>query len=155
MLSSGGNKNTSVPVDFGREPTLAIQAVAEAVQLARAVEREAASGSLTKADASPVTIVDLGVQALVAARLSRDFPDDALVAEEDATALRSPDAARLHARVVDLVTQVDSSARPDRVLEWIDRGGGTPGARFWTLDPIDGTTGLLRGGQYVIALSSR
>lgn len=89
----------------------------------------------------------------VAARLARDFPDDVLVAEEDATALRAADAAWLSARITDFVQRLAPGIQPDRVLEWIDRGGGTPGRRFWTLDPIDGTKGLLRGGHYVIALA--
>ena len=36
---------------------------------------------------------------------------------------------------------------------WIDRGNGQVGARFWTLDPIDGTKGFLRRDQYAIALA--
>jgi 3'(2'), 5'-bisphosphate nucleotidase len=39
------------------------------------------------------------------------------------------------------------------VLDAIDRGQGTPGERFWTLDPIDGTQGFIRGDQYVVALA--
>ena len=35
----------------------------------------------------------------------------------------------------------------------IDRGGRESGHRFWTLDPIDGTKGFLRGDQYVVALA--
>jgi len=46
-----------------------------------------------------------------------------------------------------------STLEPEQVLAWIDRGRGACGHRFWTLDPIDGTKGLLRGGQYVIALA--
>jgi 3'(2'), 5'-bisphosphate nucleotidase len=47
----------------------------------------------------------------------------------------------------------DSEVATEQMLEWIDRGRGVSGRRFWTLDPIDGTKGLLRGGQYVIALA--
>ncbi|MFP6656068.1 MAG: 3'(2'),5'-bisphosphate nucleotidase, partial [Myxococcota bacterium] len=39
--------------------------------------------------------------------------------------------------------------------DWIDLGGAEPDGsieRYWTLDPIDGTKGFLRGGQYAIAL---
>ena len=41
----------------------------------------------------------------------------------------------------------------DQVLEAIDRGRGMPGKRFWTLDPVDGTQGFVRGDQYVVALA--
>ena len=132
---------------------LAMQAVTEALRVTRMVEHEAASSALTKDDDSPVTVADFSVQALIARRLGRDFPDDTLVAEEDASALRAIGFAGVSARVVDLVRQVDGSSTPDDVLEWIDRGGGSPGKRFWTLDPVDGTKGLLRGGQYVVALA--
>jgi 3'(2'), 5'-bisphosphate nucleotidase len=139
--------------DLGREAMLAMQAVSEALRVTRMVEHEAASGALTKDDDSPVTVADFTVQALIARRLGRDFPGDILVAEEDASALRAIGFAGISARVVDLVRQVDGSSTSDDVLEWIDRGGGSPGKRFWTLDPVDGTKGLLRGGQYVVALA--
>jgi 3'(2'), 5'-bisphosphate nucleotidase len=146
---------TSTPslADLGREATSGVQAVADAVRLTRTIEREVATGMLTKADASPVTVADFAVQALIAARLARDFPSDSLVAEEDATALRAPEVADLRARVIDIVQRVDSSLQSDRILELIDRGAGSPNGRFWTLDPIDGTKGLLRGGQYAVALA--
>jgi 3'(2'), 5'-bisphosphate nucleotidase len=136
---------------LGHEALVAMRAVAEAIELARAVERSVATGALSKGDASPVTIADFSVQALIAARLGRDFPSDILVAEEDATALRN--APDLSSRIVDVVRQADWHLDPDQVLDWIDRGGGSPGQRFWALDPIDGTKGLLRGGQYVVALA--
>ncbi len=146
-------EDTVTPRDLGREAMLAMQAVAEAVHVARVAEHEAASGTLTKDDDSPVTMADFSVQALVARQLGRHFPNDSLVAEEDASALRATDSAGLLARVVNLAQRVDGHIAPGDVLEWIDRGGGSPGKRFWTLDPIDGTKGLLRGGQYVIALA--
>jgi 3'(2'), 5'-bisphosphate nucleotidase len=139
--------------DLGREAMLAMQAVAEALRVASMVEHEAAGGALTKDDESPVTVADFSVQALIARRLGRDLPTDNLVAEEDASALRAIGSAGVLARVVDLVRHVDGSSAPDDILRWIDRGGGSPGKRFWTLDPIDGTKGLLRGGQYVVALA--
>jgi 3'(2'), 5'-bisphosphate nucleotidase len=139
--------------DLGREAQLAIRAVADAMVVAQEIAREASSGVLSKSDASPVTVADFVVQALVAARLMRDCPDDALVAEEDAAALRAPDADRLRHRIVELVGRVEAGADGTSVLAWIDRGGGAAGTRFWTLDPIDGTRGLLRGDHYAIALA--
>jgi 3'(2'), 5'-bisphosphate nucleotidase len=38
-------------------------------------------------------------------------------------------------------------------LELIDRGAGDPPARFWTLNPVDGTKGFLRKDQYAVALA--
>jgi 3'(2'), 5'-bisphosphate nucleotidase len=40
------------------------------------------------------------------------------------------------------------------VLDWIAIGGADGSSRsYWTLDPIDGTKGFLRGDQYAIALA--
>jgi 3'(2'), 5'-bisphosphate nucleotidase len=39
------------------------------------------------------------------------------------------------------------------VCDWIDYGGEDVAARYWTLDPIDGTKGFLRGDQYAVALA--
>ena len=41
------------------------------------------------------------------------------------------------------------------MLQVIDEGNSAGGAtgRIWALDPIDGTKGFLRGGQYAVCLA--
>lgn len=138
---------------LGTEAVTAARTVTEAVYLAEWVQREGGVGVLSKPDDSPVTVVDFAVQALVAARLASAFPGLPLVAEEDASELRSATGGRLRARVVDVVRRFEPEVDADRALELIDRGRGAPGGRYWTLDPIDGTKGFLRGGQYAVALA--
>jgi 3'(2'), 5'-bisphosphate nucleotidase len=47
-----------------------------------------------------------------------------------------------------------SDAASEAVCAWIDRGNADRYEdRFWTLDPIDGTKGFLRGEQYAVALA--
>jgi 3'(2'), 5'-bisphosphate nucleotidase len=140
---------------LGTDVAFACEAVRDATHFMRTAERDAAGYTLTKANTSPVTAADFVVQALVASRLARQFPDDPLVAEEDASALRADTASAICERVVGLVGQMLPGLEVEReqVLAWIDRGSGACDRRFWTLDPIDGTKGLLRGGQYVIALA--
>jgi 3'(2'), 5'-bisphosphate nucleotidase len=41
----------------------------------------------------------------------------------------------------------------EAVCSWIDFGSQVVPNRFWTLDPIDGTKGFLRGDQYAVALA--
>ena len=108
-----------------------------------------------KADKSPVTVADYGAQALVLDTLAKSFPDDPAVGEEDSSDLRLPENAELFSRVVDYVRKVDPSLEADAILAAIDRGshGGGASGRFWTLDPIDGTKGFLRGEQYAVALA--
>jgi 3'(2'), 5'-bisphosphate nucleotidase len=42
---------------------------------------------------------------------------------------------------------------PRELCQWIDLGSGSVSPRYWTLDPIDGTKGFLRGDQYAITLA--
>jgi 3'(2'), 5'-bisphosphate nucleotidase len=115
------------------------------------VRRDAGGASLRKADTSPVTVADFASQALIAGQLAEAFPDDPLVAEEDSRTLES-DPATL-TQVVERLRTLRPGVDAGRVRAWIDRGGGQVGDRFWTLDPIDGTKGFLRGDQYVVALA--
>lgn len=139
---------------FEWEREVAVQAVREAARLCRAVAGEIAPDTLSKKDRSPVTIADFGSQALVARTLAASFPDDPLIAEEDSAELRQHGNAAILDRVVRHVRAVRGDIDAGEVCGWIDRGGATEYRdRFWTLDPIDGTKGFLRGEQYAIALA--
>lgn len=136
---------------------------------------------------------DFSAQAVVNTILSRAFPDDPIVGEEDAKDLRgdSPEVTALRNRIVALAVEnltcnlglgemeewglgPTHVHTPDQLLEAIDRGthsGGSTGRTLllflsvyrdrldfvvlgmWTLDPIDGTKGFLRGEQYAVCLS--
>jgi 3'(2'), 5'-bisphosphate nucleotidase len=131
----------------------AIDAVRQASQLVKQIQVEMASSTLTKDDRSPVTVADFASQALVAYLLSDQFPEDVLVAEEDSRALMDSAGSQTLDRVTDFVSRFLPRATTTRVCDWIDRGAAQPAERFWTLDPIDGTKGFLRGDQYVVALA--
>ncbi len=139
---------------FAAELALAVAAVRRASALCQAVRATLDPGTLAKADLSPVTVADFGSQAVVAHALAGALPHDPLVAEEDAADLRRPENAGARAAVARHVAAVVPGADAAAVLDWIDRGGAAAGAgRFWTLDPIDGTKGFLRGDQYAVALA--
>ena len=135
------------------ETRFAVEAVRRAALMARRVQADMVDGSLTKDDRSPVTVADFAVQALVAALLAEASPDDALVGEEDSAALREPANAGVLTKVCAFVRRELPQATEDSVCAWIDRGNAERGSRFWTLDPIDGTKGFLRGEQYAVALA--
>jgi 3'(2'), 5'-bisphosphate nucleotidase len=140
---------------YERELSAAIEAVRAASRICRAVaERLVTADTLEKKDQSPVTVADFASQAVVCQRLERAFPGDPVVGEEDAHELRAS-ASPLRAAVVRAVaSEVGGEPGVAPVLSWIDRGRAhADGARFWTLDPIDGTKGFLRGEQYAVALA--
>ncbi len=140
---------------FRSERDTAIAVVAEACELGRTVQGAIAATDdrVMKDDRSPVTVADLAIQAVVSRRLAERFPQDALLAEESAEMLdRSPEVAE---RVLNLVRRVLPDSTSQSVRLALDRGdheGGADG-RYWVLDPIDGTKGFLRGGQYAVALA--
>ncbi len=135
------------------EVRFALEAVRQAALLVKIVQSEMVSQALTKADRSPVTIADFASQALTGYLLNKAFPDDSLVGEEDSSALQQPEERATLEGVVKFVTTFTPDVEPAKVCSWIDRGNGAPGKRFWTLDPIDGTKGFLRGNQYAVALA--
>lgn len=135
------------------ETAFAVRVVREAMRLASQVQSGMAMRGLTKSDLSPVTVADFGVQALIARALREAFPEAVLVGEESARDLEAPEAQPMLDLVVEFVGRFTPGATADSVCQWIDEGLGEPGPRFWTLDPIDGTKGYLRGGQYAIALA--
>lgn len=138
---------------YAREKKFAVEAVTLAAELCRAVQTGLVLKALAKDDRSPVTVADFGSQAVVCRQIHAAFPAYPIVAEEDSAQLRrSENAARLK-KVTYYVQQLYDHASPADVCRWIDYGNGTVGARFWTLDPIDGTKGFLRHEQYAIALA--
>jgi 3'(2'), 5'-bisphosphate nucleotidase len=142
---------------LGRELAAAVEAVRAASALCgRAQGRLLAGETLTKGDHSPVTVADFAAQAVVCSMLIGSLGAIEMVGEEDAGDLDGADRTALRDGVVELVRgQLGDEMSADDVIAAIGAGaspGGSAG-RFWTLDPIDGTKGFLRGDQYAIALA--
>jgi 3'(2'), 5'-bisphosphate nucleotidase len=131
----------------------AIEVVRAAALLAKEIQRDMTSTALTKDDRSPVTVADFAAQAVVGYHLGKRFPGAALVGEEQADVLRTPEMSDTLEQITRYVQQEIPSVTPVGVCELIDRGVDDPGEVYWTLDPIDGTKGFLRGAQYATALA--
>ncbi len=135
------------------ECEFAVRAVRAACRLSAAVgagrDRIAAA---TKQDRSPVTVADYGSQAVVCRMLGSEFPADRVIAEES-----SAELAKGSTVATALLDVVRDSFAPDASLDeiraWIEHGRAGRAARAWILDPVDGTKGFLRGGQYAVALA--
>jgi len=127
------------------------RAVALAARATRFVQSSTALDGISKDDRSPVTIADWASQAVVAMTLGGGI---ALVGEEDAAALRAPASEPLLARVAEATSHaLGRAVTRAQCLEAIDSGRAAPCARFFTLDPVDGTKGFLRRQQYAISLA--
>ena len=139
---------------LGAERRFAVGAVIAASRLTKAVRDDFdPSEATSKADSSPVTVADLGAQALVSMSLAEALPRDGLMGEEDYGPLA--DSADLAAAVLERVRAQRPEVDLDGLREALDRcdDPGGPGRRWWTLDPVDGTKGFLRNEQYAVALA--
>lgn len=135
------------------EVETAILAALQASVLCERVRSDLAGRQfLLKKDRSPVTVADYGSQALICKLIKDKFPEDPIVAEEDSKELRRPDRSSILEQVTSYVDALIPASSPE-VCSWIDFGSNSVSDRFWTLDPIDGTKGFLRGDQYAIALA--
>ena len=133
----------------------AFAAVASACEVARRVQRDLERVQrITKDDKSPVTVADFAVQAVVALALTDRLGECLIVGEEHSQAPRTTEQQPVLDAVVEAVRSVRPGISPDEVLHGIDRCDHDASAdAFWTLDPVDGTKGFLRGQQYAIALA--
>ena len=145
-------------MDRSIELDTALCAVARACVAAMGVRKEMAVGAsdaIVKEDKSPVTVADFAAQAVVAATLEHAFAGDALVGEESSGELVGDHAATVRARVAKAASlALGRDVREAEALRWIDRGASLGDSdRYWVLDPVDGTKGFLRGGQFAVALA--
>ena len=145
------NHACTSPIDCSKV-RFAIAAVTEAAQLVRRIQREMVVGALAKDDKSPVTVADFAAQALLGKRLEETFPKMGFVGEESSEALQTAEGRKTLKQVTEFLQPNLPGATTDAICQWIDRGTGEPTENFWTLDPVDGTKGFLRGDQYAVAL---
>ena len=164
-LRTFSSKHSAYNMSYAKELQVAELAVQRATLLTKRVFHEKAKGTTSKDDKSPVTIGDFGAQALIISAIRKNFPDDEIVGEEDADDLRQNEPLR--SQIWELVQKAkldDDAAEAvlggplkgvEDMLDAIDAGKSAGGAkgRIWALDPIDGTKGFLRGGQYAVCLA--
>lgn len=164
-LTTLRQSSSSPTMSYEKELHIAQLAVQRATLLTQRVFHEKAKGTLSKDDHSPVTIGDFGAQALIIHAIKSNFPHDEIVGEEEASSLRSnPPLSRQIWSLVQTTHLTDPTSELElggpietesQMLDAIDAGNsaGGPHGRIWALDPIDGTKGFLRGGQYAVCLA--
>lgn len=159
---------------YRKEVFIGRLAVQKASLLTEAISNKIAHRKYTpliiKEDDSPVTVGDFASQAVISNAIKHNFPDDEIVGEENSTDLAHnnqlcqsvfTELQLNDAEYNDMYPYKNQSILGPKfdslqhVIQIIDSGGSKGGSkgRFWALDPIDGTKGFLRGGQYAICLA--
>jgi len=142
---------------YETELKVGIHAVKTAMRMTKLIQKDLSSeDAITKSDKSPVTIADFLSQAVICHSLDAEFPGIPIVAEEDSAELKEEKNRTVLEKIlyyIDKDDEVKGFLDKDNLFQKIDLGGKQPGGTFWTLDPIDGTKGFLRGEQFAIALA--
>lgn len=133
---------------YAAERAAAVSAVGMTSTLSRKLQENFDEALVViKDDASPVTVADFAVQALIVSRLHEQFPEDNFIAEEFVLDLRKDMA--LFRAVCD-ATGMDEEALV-KIIDLCDFTGADD-SRTWILDPNDGTRGFVKMRHYCIAL---
>lgn len=155
----------SGPPDYRAELHVAQLAVQRAAILTRDVFNDKVKGTLSKDDKSPVTKGDYGAQALIIKAIQANFPEDHIVAEEESSQLFENHALsqeiwslvqHVHLQHEESEQLLGGPIKSEQEMKDVINAGksqGGPRGRIWALDPIDGTKGFLRGGQYAVCLA--
>ncbi|MEN8223618.1 MAG: 3'(2'),5'-bisphosphate nucleotidase [Acidobacteriota bacterium] len=143
---------------YEEELKVGLEAVDKAMRISRKIQKELTAGDkIDKSDKSPVTIADFASQAVICSILNNSFPDIPIVGEEDSTDLKKPENREVFNNIENFLKNekdLYTNLYQKDILKSIDLGNGKPDNDiFWTLDPIDGTKGFLRGEQYAVALA--
>ena len=135
-----------------KEISIALDAVRSACGLTAAVQESHSTEVRIKKDISPVTVADYAAQALICRAILNNFPEDRILAEEHVSA--DMDDGGFFDRLQALVeTEIGRETDRNEMTGWINHRGEPTAKRCWIIDPVDGTKGFLRGGQYCIALA--
>ncbi len=134
---------------FEKEIAAALPAIAQTCLLCLSARRKGFADAEKKKDKTPVTAADYAAQFILTKTLRKTFPRDEIVAEE------SPDlpggtGGGMLAKILQLLPGENGGD----ILETLGCGAGNAHAkRFWTIDPIDGTAGFIRGAQFAVAVA--
>ncbi len=143
---------------YEEELKVGLEAVDKAMKISRKIQNELTAGDkIDKSDKSPVTIADFTSQAVICSILNNSFPDIPIVGEEESSDLKKPENKEVFNNIENFIKNEEGLYEhlyQKDIFKSIDLGNGKPSKNiFWTLDPIDGTKGFLRGEQYAVALA--
>ena len=111
--------------------------------------REGGVETIQKGDGTPLTQADIVSQAIVLSGLRRDFPDDGVLAEEEASNIEK---GKIRERACRELRDMGIPCTEEELSELVNYRGNLKGARTWMIDPIDGTKGFRKGLPYAICI---
>lgn len=130
-----------------------LEAVSLASKITRRIQNSLCEEDiLTKTDSSPVTIADFAAQTIVNSTLSKNLPKGvSMVSEEEGSNLTDEKTLESVMKFIKKTLDISNHLQLKAAIDF-GKNKENPG-KFWTLDPIDGTKGFIRGQQYAISLA--
>ncbi len=129
---------------YNKESELAIDLVKKAHKIPEWF-KEKGFKSFEKRDQSPVTLADLATQIYIIHNLKAKFPEDHILAEEEGSLINTNSEELIYECFDELKIKVEN------IKETLNYRGSLS-AREWTVDPIDGTQGYVKGLSYAIGI---
>ena len=137
-------------MDFGlyeKELNTAIGILKSAIDVASKGQLKLQNSEVeTKKDGTVVSICDFACQAIIMDNLTREFPGDYVVGEEEMKNADEEFLKHVKSLLPNGLDPVAACAKSVRTIE-------DEYHRCWVIDPIDGTYGFVNQGNYAIAMA--
>ena len=131
---------------YNREISLAVDLVKKASEITEWFKKKGVESYLKK-DRSPATVADYSSQIYILSRIKENFPEDQVIAEENEAGLIDDNSAN---QIKECFNHLNIDGITDIKNLLIYRGQKS--TRQWTVDPIDGTKGFMKGLKYAIGI---
>jgi len=131
---------------YNREISLAVDFVKKASEITEWFKKKGVETYLKK-DRSPATVADYSSQIYILNQIKGNFPEDQVIAEENETGLIDDDSANQIRECFNHLN-IDGISDLKNLLNY----RGKKSTRQWTVDPIDGTKGFMKGLKYAIGI---
>ena len=131
---------------YNREISLAVDLIRKASEITEWFKKKGVETYLKK-DRSPATVADYSSQIYILNQIKGNFPEDQVIAEENETGLIDDDSANQIRECFNHLN-IDGISDLKNLLNY----RGKKSTRQWTVDPIDGTKGFMKGLKYAIGI---
>lgn len=132
---------------YSEELLLALNLVKKASEITEWFKNKGAKAFI-KRDHTPVTLADYTVQIYILSQLKQFYPEDQVIAEENERKLITENSEK---SIKECFKELNIENIADLKSNFCYRGKKSK--RQWTVDPIDGTKGFLKGLTYAIGIS--
>lgn len=98
-------------------------------------------------------VADISAQIIINHRIKSIFPNVTIIGEEDLTEISDSIHSKIQKILETFNLEIDLSSKESMENILRSKEIDKEAKRYWTVDPIDGTKGFIRGDQYAICIA--